>query len=522
MITFGPDRRDRNCQDAIAAAGLFLLSLTIYALLSPGRIDIIDGQWRYEIAHSIVTNGSVAISDPALMKSGLPGLEGKSYGFYGLSGSLIGVPLVAFAELVSPNNRDLAQFLFSMVSPILSGATIAILFLYYRSFEITRRSAVVWSLVFGFSTLFFPLATSVFDQAQNAFCVLVAFAGTHLAYQSRALLPAVVGAIAFVVLINYKEAYIALSPGLLWVAGLRMSSDIVRELRTNSAVQIVVVACLLGLAGHLGFNLVRFGHLFPPPSLHPPVFDDFLVGLVGLTVSPGKGLLWYSPSVLLVALGWRRFRIRHPDLAIGISIAIVTWIILVSSLSFFGGDWCWGPRYWVPILPLLFIAAPFASFSHRSHVIAAATIVALSFGIQCLALAVDHQRFFFARNLTPFFWYQDSSFYYENSALISRFTEIVELEWPENHKYSIPFRPGPHPDSLTYAIFGPETFKERMHGSQWMEQYPVFFLPRPWPLWTTAIEDSSIQALRGQALGGCLALTLGGILLLRLSLKIKP
>ena len=42
------------------------------------------------------------------------------------------------------------------------------------------------------------------------------------------------------------------------------------------------------------------------------------------------------------------------------------------------------------------------------------------------------------------------------------------------------FAPNPA-HSATYAIFGPPS--PRFTSHQWMREYAVFYLPRPWPLW---------------------------------------
>jgi hypothetical protein len=44
--------------------GLFLAVFAILALTGPGRIDINDGQTRYEVARSLYEHGDVQIRDP--------------------------------------------------------------------------------------------------------------------------------------------------------------------------------------------------------------------------------------------------------------------------------------------------------------------------------------------------------------------------------------------------------------------------------------------------------------------------
>src|SRR5271157_3599776 len=46
------------------ASGIFLLVLAIYVLSSPGRIDIIDGQARYDVAYNWLLEGRPVLRDP--------------------------------------------------------------------------------------------------------------------------------------------------------------------------------------------------------------------------------------------------------------------------------------------------------------------------------------------------------------------------------------------------------------------------------------------------------------------------
>lgn len=80
-----------------------------------------------------------------------------------------------------------------------------------------------------------------------------------------------------------------------------------------------------------------------------------LTVVVGQLVSPGRGLLVYSPFLLLLPLGivrwWRKDR--------GLVLALLAWFICHAAIISFFGDWTggisYGPRYWTDILPGLFL-----------------------------------------------------------------------------------------------------------------------------------------------------------------------
>src|SRR5262245_53406776 len=68
----------------LALLGLFLTVFAGLALSGPGRIDIIDGQARYEVARSLVEHGDVVVRDPDLWFPVTTGRDGKRFTNYRL------------------------------------------------------------------------------------------------------------------------------------------------------------------------------------------------------------------------------------------------------------------------------------------------------------------------------------------------------------------------------------------------------------------------------------------------------
>jgi hypothetical protein len=76
-------------------------------------------------------------------------------------------------------------------------------------------------------------------------------------------------------------------------------------------------------------------------------------GFVNLFVSPGKGLFWYAPVVIVAVMGalthWRRLDWRH---ALLVAIVLAN-AVTVARLPVWSGDQAWGPRYMQVVLPML-------------------------------------------------------------------------------------------------------------------------------------------------------------------------
>src|SRR5205823_12514163 len=115
-----------------------------------------------------------------------------------------------------------------------------------------------------------------------------------------------------------------------------------------------------------------------------------LDALIGITVSPYRGLFYFAP-VLVMALGgaviWLRDRDQLGQLA---AIAATSAIFFAFNVSFNGweGGFGIGARYLVPLIPLWGLAMLRLRGWLRPAMVA---LAAISFGINFAAAAVDPQ-----------------------------------------------------------------------------------------------------------------------------------
>ena len=474
----------------VTAIGVFLLVSVVYVLASSGRIDIIDGQYRFEVAKNIVDDHSIQLMDPYL-DFGVEGITGV-YSPYGIAGSLTGAPLVALANALGPRSLDRQQFFFSFTSALFGGATAGLLFLFYVVLGVRFRPALAWTFVAAFATLTFAVAGSVFDQVQHGFFILAACFFALLSARYDSMRFAIAGGVALAVLVNFQETYVIVLPTLAVAAlGAATTDPTVRRRAIERAIVFMFVGAL-GILLWMSINNFRFGSLLfsgkGNPG-HPPALGNPFIGAPALLFSPGKSLFLYSPPTAAAIAGLAMLYRQERRLGLAILLTSVIYFGMISSLSFFGGDWCWGPRYFASILPLLALGYPFLKLRTRVSRIAVRALIVAGVCVQLLGLSIDHHRYFYGHSLPTFFWYRHSTYYFSHSALFSRPFEIVD-----SIRHGVPaeaeaFRPGPYPDELTYAVFGMWGHPE-LPAPVWMRLYRVFWLPRPWPLWMRTIAPS--------------------------------
>ncbi|MBI1292983.1 phospholipid carrier-dependent glycosyltransferase [bacterium] len=110
------------------------------------------------------------------------------------------------------------------------------------------------------------------------------------------------------------------------------------------------------------FNTIRFGQDLTSGYGNQVEGVQFttplLVGLHGLTMSPGKGLFFFSPALLLGLWGLWRWRRRLRWEIAYVCAGLLPFTLAMIKWQNWDGGWCWGPRHIVQIhLPLMLGAA---------------------------------------------------------------------------------------------------------------------------------------------------------------------
>ncbi|HEX8434810.1 hypothetical protein [Archangium sp.] len=514
----------------LTALGLVLVIGAVYALSGSGRVDMIDGQFRFEVARNLLETGSPALEDPALVPFGVPSADGQVYSRYGIGGSLTAMPAMWLVSGLEDPKGELARFAFSFTSALFAALCCGLLYVFYRQLGVAARAALGWTLACAFATLLWPGAVTSFTNAQTAPFLLLALLWAHRAATRESTGLALAAGLSAGLLLLFEEYFLVLIPvlGLAVLQGGPVDGGLGRWLKAqfhpaalrqprSAARRYVAFAAgvALGLGLFLAFNAWRFGSPFTSgksanlPSDHP-FLGNPLAGFLGLLVSPGKGILWYSPPVLLAVAGLRHLWRRHASLVLAMLGVTTALVLLISPLAFYGGEWCWGPRYLLPLVPAWALAFPFVPWRRA----AVASVLVAGVLVQVLGISVDHQRFFFERGWGPFFWGTDPWYTFRESALVARVGEAWSLrEGPPVEART--FTPAPYPEFLTYAPFGPPR-RLLPREKEWVRQFTVFYVPRPWPLWMggPGAEQSPVDTQRWVL---CFVLlgALGGVVLRR-------
>jgi len=109
----------------------------------------------------------------------------------------------------------------------------------------------------------------------------------------------------------------------------------------------------------------------------------FFQGLYGLTLSPGKGLLWYTPLFFASLAAWPAFFRRHRIEALLAAAVVVVNILFYAPWYLWWGGHSWGPRFLVTVLPFAALPLVEALAAAKCHRLVAVGVAALAAASVC-------------------------------------------------------------------------------------------------------------------------------------------
>jgi hypothetical protein len=389
-----PSRSPAERQDRLLAPALFAFLLFFYLLTYSGAPHNPD-EWFYLDGTSALLRGDMA----AVQAHGWL-FSWLIAPFYALSVVLPGVGSFQSALLLNI---------------VVTAATATLLYLTLSELHDGARLRLAAALVFALCTLAWPYSQYLFRESAAGLALLAAMWAALRFWRTGRPLPLVAGVAAFACAVAIKQTTLALlpfygvvlvawgyrwwregqskyssTPALLRAASTQGASHTARERLpaglTNSIVRRAVIALfmlaltalvLIWLAG----QVPAYARSLPRPGI-----------FAALWVSPGWGLLFFSPVLLMAAMGALALARRQP---------VATWlswggglfyVLLSTTNPFWWGYWAFGPRQLVPLLPLFCLTLPAGylwlarQFGAVGRLLALG-LVAVSFAVQLLGVA---------------------------------------------------------------------------------------------------------------------------------------
>ncbi len=459
----------------LSKVGLFLVVFSILALSGPGRIDIVDGQARYEAARSLVDHGDTVIRNDDVWYGVFPGREGLPQTGYRFPQSVLGVPAILAADATGPVREVRRHYFFVLTSAAAAGLLALLYAAWFRREGLTDRRALLWAGAGVFCTPSWFYGTSTFDDILGAAAIVAAVVVADAAKRSGRWTGAGWAGLLLGLAFNCKQPLAVFGLGAAGALDDPGPGPRQRQLRAG----LLVLGLGMGIAAYLAYDLYKF----PPGTkdahealllLYTPVWPGhFRIALLAIALSPGAGLVWYSPTLLLCMAGMRRPKVDHKLLIHGLLAATAVFAAFVLSMSTFKGDPAWGPRYFTPVFALLWLFAPRGVA--RLGRPAAVALLLLGAGVQLLALSVDPHRLYVEQGMPSAFGADAPALYFypQLSHLVQRPREVVEV-WRARGATGQRFAPSAVP---TFAF---PIIDKVEYGPAALKKYKVLNSFRPW------------------------------------------
>ena len=462
----------------IALLGLALATFAIVALTGPGRIDIEDGQARFEAGRNWLLLGRPIITDPRVYWHVMPGRGGENYSYYRFPSEAVAAFAVAIADATGPATEGWRHFIFTLNGAV-TAALLAIAFaIAFRQQGLSHRAALGWAVAGIFCTPCWYYATSTFDDLLGTLVVLSAITLARAARSGN--LAALLGAMLLIVLaVNCKPPLAAFVLTCIAIADNLAFS---RRARWSRAA-ILALAVPLGHLSQTAYHTWKF-----PPEVQAAYdaaqleksfqmfFGNVPEALIDFAVGPSAGAIWYFPPIIIALAGLiAALKTSQRNLAIATAVAAMAFTLFIALLTFYKGDVCWGPRYLTPVFAVLWLFAPLGAARFSRGLVTCLLIAGAL--VQCLGLAMVPQRLYLERELPSSFFLVKQWLYLrpEIGHLPNRPREIVDaLTAPPAPE----FTPAPSP-TFALPVFDSK-FYNGPPGLAGIHQYTVLNTLRPW------------------------------------------
>ncbi len=354
----------------------------------------------YEPETAAVTEGLVLEghlyddeSSPLPLKADIPGRGGHFYARAGLPQPLLEAPFFALGHLADqafghfssdPNGYAFLWFYNPFMAALAASALFALIYLTRRSL----RWASAIAFLFSVASIAWPYSKIGMETTFMA-AILGAFAlGVWARRSPSARSWGLTGLVTGTAMATKPYALICVAPiaVLLWPSFRALDRE--RRLRLGLAAAAPV---LLWIAAIAWYNHYRFGGLTDFGYTESSLTLSAPLNFLGLLFSPGKGLLLYSPLIVLGALGLPRLWRADRSLAAALVLLFVT-LTAVAAASTYWGDEVWGPRYIAPAAWTLLVPIPWwADTATRRRVLVGLAAVAVA--VQIVGVGVQYARF---------------------------------------------------------------------------------------------------------------------------------
>ncbi|HLF07824.1 MAG TPA: hypothetical protein VI789_00540 [Dehalococcoidia bacterium] len=350
----------------LPALALAIVGLA-YVLTFRGTMGFADEAYYFAVTRSIVERRVLSIDEWRWLQERVPtslrGPDEHLYSRLGLGQSLVAIPGYWIGRGLSPLG-EAAEFADYVLGPawalkgVLATSVIISLAMLVATAGMARALAAPWGvtawivLATGLGTMAWPYALTNFSEPLTG-AALVSSAALSI-YSVRTgrwvLVPLATLCLGLAILARPLTAVVVpiVFGYLAWhcVTGVAPWRGLVCGAAVFGGVCLLI----------LWYNMARSGSPLDM-GYHGQLLNSASLprGLAGFLVSPGKGLFWFNPVALLGVACLPRMLRRARVETVFLGTLAGVYLLAHASWRAWEGGWCWGPRFLLPIVPILVV-----------------------------------------------------------------------------------------------------------------------------------------------------------------------
>jgi len=381
---------------------LFLFLLILYLLSYTATFHSSDGLAMFSVTENLLRRGHPDISQLEWMglQQGTYGPDGLLYCRKGPGTSLLALPLAWLGWVVPGWGMATAALL---LNALVTAGTAVLVMASVDHLGYARRLGLAVGLIYGVATLAWPYSKTFFSDPLAGFgLTLAALACLRHRQESHTRWALAAGLGLGLALMTRMANLLVVPPyavSLWWDVMPREGSPDNTWARVKRTVRqrwqplaAFALPLVLALVGLLAYNALRFGSPLTSGYLPQERFSgNWIEGIIGLLLSPGRGLLLYVPVLWAALAGWPALlKARRREALLWGSVVLI-YVLLYGKWFMWHGGYAWGPRFLVPVVPLLCLGlAPWLAQRHgRVAWTLFGVALALSMAFAALGTLVD-------------------------------------------------------------------------------------------------------------------------------------
>ena len=408
---------------------IFLFFLGFYLITTQGILFVADSRVNFQTVRSLVETNSLAIDceiQPIFIDSSP---SGKCYSKYDLGLAITAVPFYLLGRTVygpaAPGVDTLSpsQLVTGTISQFITAVTCTLLYLLAVHLSKSPKRALDFIFLFGMCTLAWPYASQFLSQPLVGLLLLItvftliktkaepaygkfAIAGLSLGWACFTRLDT----LPLVLVIAAYAFYQLRQKSWTWPVIFRFMA-------------ILLLPVFAAIMAYLAHQFIRSGQWLQVGYEDEGWNTPFGVGLYGLLLSPGKGLVFYSPLAILALLGLRQLWQQGWQA----EVTLIGGLFLVQLATYaswwaWDGGWTWGPRFLVSTQPLLILGLlPWLNRPRYRWVLLLFATVA--YFVQIIGVATDPSAYLGATH----FSYEQTLFLPTASPIWGQLQDLLDL-----------------------------------------------------------------------------------------------